>query len=402
MSAHAWLSPSAAEAWSACPAYPSLVEGLPRKSAFYSAEGTFAHDIADTCLTLGLEPWHFIGHHRSVDGFLIRCDREMADYLQFGIDRIREFGGHFFGERKVSIAKWTIPGQFGTLDRGVVTDDLIVIGDLKYGAGVTVDVERNKQMMLYALGFWWDVARHYTKATRFLLIVDQPRVTGQGGEWETTLDELLDFGEWIKGRAALTQKRNPPRGASEKGCFWCPLRRSAEGCDTWDEFSLSRLDLDVEDLDDDIMLGRPNDILKQPWQLTPERRAFLAEHKGVIIEWLNDNHTRVLRDAIHGKSHASVKAVLGSAGQRFYTDKDAAAEALSDILGGEAFVKMLISPAQAEKIMGKDRFAKRIGRYVDRPSPRPKLVPASNAKPAYLSGEADDSMFEDLGDDDEE
>jgi hypothetical protein len=54
------------------------------------------------------------------------------------------------------VSPWTIPHQHGTLDRAILIPEQnrLIINDLKWGRGIPVSPVRNKQMVLYALGFW--------------------------------------------------------------------------------------------------------------------------------------------------------------------------------------------------------------------------------------------------------
>src|SRR5690625_5897994 len=114
-----------------------------------------------------------------------------------------------------------IPDQFGTVDTLIVRPDLIIVNDFKGGRGVVVDADNNLQMMLYALGAWDQIARHKTEATDFLLVIDQPRVRGQGSEWRTTLRELLIFAEKAAAAALRTLDPNAELVPSIGGCRFC-------------------------------------------------------------------------------------------------------------------------------------------------------------------------------------
>ena len=60
MSDHARLSPSAAESWMTCAAYPSAIDGLVDETSELGAEGTAAHAISDDCLALGMDAYDFV------------------------------------------------------------------------------------------------------------------------------------------------------------------------------------------------------------------------------------------------------------------------------------------------------------------------------------------------------
>src|SRR5690606_18838752 len=101
MSAHARLSPSAAESWMTCADYPNAVEGLYDPGSEFAAEGTAAHSISDDCLALGLDAYDFIGSKLTVtekgeDGEILQSwtfewTEEDAHDLQPGLDEIRAF-----------------------------------------------------------------------------------------------------------------------------------------------------------------------------------------------------------------------------------------------------------------------------------------------------------------------
>jgi hypothetical protein len=249
--AHAKLSPSGASIWMNCAGSINAQEGLPDETSEFAAEGTRAHDISDLCLTLGLDPYDFIGDTAEVEGFKFEWTEEDADYLALGIDQVRAFGGQFFGEHRVDLSPWLGPDQFGTLDRAIILPDgLMVIIDLKFGRGIPVSPIENKQLMLYALGFWYAHCRetHADPDTRILIIIDQPRCSGGGGEWYTTLAELLAFGEEARAAAERTRDPNAPRTAGDH-CLWCLRRQAPGGCANFDEFAVDAARQQFDDID---------------------------------------------------------------------------------------------------------------------------------------------------------
>jgi hypothetical protein len=179
---------------------------------------------ATSACNFGLDPYDFIGHRFTVEGYSFEWDEDDAAYLAWGIEEIRSYPGEFYGEYQVDLSKWLGPDQFGTLDRAVAGPSSSSSATSS-GASAGTPV-RNKQLMLYALGFWWNVARHITEATEFLIIIDQPRCSGGGGQWRTTLEELLAFAEEARAAAERTRDPNAVRTASTRGCMWC-LRRDA-------------------------------------------------------------------------------------------------------------------------------------------------------------------------------
>lgn len=377
-----------------CPDYPNANEGLPDESSQFSLEGTIAHEISDTCFTLGLDAYDFVGMATKHKDWSFEWTEEDADLLQPGIDWIREQPGTFYGEHRVDLSRWLGPNQFGTLDRGIILPELIISEDLKWGRGVAVSPVRHKQSMLYMLGFWWNIARHVTDATDFLIRIDQPRNSAGGGEWRTTLDELLAFGEEARAAAAATRMPNPPRVASQDGCLWCKRRNqppsepgALSGCKTYDAFNLAMISAEFEDLD-----GTDFDELVVPNDLTADRRAFLLRHRSMFDKWLDGIHSDTLRDAMEGKPAGGLKAVAGKQGRRVFRDKPAAQKALIPLLGDRSFTKVLITPTQAGKTISSEDYNRLIAPLVDRAPPKPILVPVEDERPALLTADE----FEDL------
>lgn len=392
--AHASLSPSSASGWMTCPDYPNANDGLPDDESEFAREGTIAHEISENCLAHDFEPHDFIGMKTRHKEWSFEWTADDSELLQPGIDWTREQPGKFFGEHQVDLSRWLGDGQFGTLDRGIVAPDLITIADLKWGRGIPVSPVRNKQLRIYALGFWWNVARHHSKATDFRIVIDQPRNSAGGGEWRTTLDELLAFGEEAMRAAEATRAPNPPRVASYDGCLWCKRRQqppsepgALSGCKTYDAFNLALISAEFEDLD-----GGEFDDLQVPCNLTPDRRAYLLRHRSMLDRWLDGIHADTLRDALGGQDAGGLKAVAGKQGRRVFADKDKAKGALVPLLGDRSFNMVLITPTEAGRRISSEDYGKFIAPHVKRADPKPILVPVEDERPALLTADE----FEDL------
>jgi len=372
--AHARLSPSSASAWMTCAGYPNANDGLPDDESEFAREGTIAHEISDACLALCLDAHDFIGLRTIHHPWEFEWTEDDADYLQPGIEWTRSQPGKFFGEHRVDISEWTLPGQFGTLDRGIVSPTLITISDLKYGRGVAVSPVRNKQLQLYALGFWRSVARHYTDAKEFLIHIDQPRNAAGGGEWRTTLKDLLAFGEEASAAARRTLDPDARRTASKDACMWCKRKNAPGGCSTYDEFLADMIGQKFDDLD------APPLVL--PSELTPERRTTLIQHSKMIEIWLADLHSAALDDAKAGRPVPGLKAVLGRKSADKFVDTAAAQASLEPALGDSLFNKKLKTPTQLSKMLPSERFSRIVKPLVSVGERKPILVPEDDAREA--------------------
>lgn len=386
--AHAKLSPSGSNIWMNCAGSISAQEGLADETSEFAAEGTFAHDISDLCLGLGLEPHDFIGHRGTVEGFSFEWTEEDADYLTLGIDEIRSLGGKFYGEHRVDLSKWLGAGQFGTLDRGVVLPNFICIGDLKWGRGVPVSPVQNKQLRIYGLGFWEEHCSktHTDPDTEIRIIIDQPRCSGGGGEWRTTLRDLLAFGEEARAAAERTRDPNAPRVAGDH-CLWCKARKA--GCPTFDSFAIDLVDSKFDDIDVSALVDAPPLF---PAVMTPERRAYILKHRKLFEDWLDILHAQALDDATRGLPCGGLKAVEGRKSPDKWFDNEIADAALAPILGDARFTKKVRSPTQVMKEIPEAARATVEG-LICRGSRKPVLVSEQDARPAIQTIE---QQFDDV------
>lgn len=354
-------------------------DGLPDETSEYSSEGTAAHTVRETCLTEGTDVQGYVGDWIEADGLRFEVTQEWVTWLQPGIDRIREAKGfEWVFEYRTEMDPW-IPGGFGTLDAGGISKDLIILDDLKFGKGIVVEAERNKQLMIYALGFWQNYARHRTKATRFLIRIDQPRAAGCGDEWETTLDELLEFADELVAAVERTLDPNAPLVPGPVQCRFCRAARNLR-CETLDEFILDLLGMTPADLDADFA-EKPEMIATDT--LNPARRSYVLAHASMISSWVSTLKGSALKDAIDGEEVPGFKAVATEGDRAWVSEQQAEEFWKGKMPEKELYSKKLKSPAQLERIAG-TRNWKRAEQLIHRPEGPPALVPESDKRPALL------------------
>ena len=367
MSEHARRSPSAAERWMTCPGSVALSDYFPNESSFAAAEGTFAHHIREMCLREGKNAVDFIGYTKQVEDWTFEWQPEDCDLLQFGIDWIREQPGKLLIEHRVDLEAW-LPGDFGTLDTGIVFGDMLTCLDLKWGRGVTVQAENNSQLMLYAAGLWSDLPNR-EEIRRVRLIIDQPR--GQGGtwrEWWCSIDDVLKFVELASSAGALTDDPDAPLAVSPKGCLFCPVGANAACPEQHRYFSE--------------LLGIKEVVeLPQIDQLTPERRTLIIQHIPLIKKWMESIHTLQLDHAIKGLPTPGFKAVETLGDREWENEEAAEAFWLEKLPAKDVFDRKLKSPAKMEKVAG-TRNWKAAQSLIVRKTGKPALVPESDPRPA--------------------
>lgn len=349
---------------------------LPDESSEYAAEGSCAHKIREECLSLGLDPYDFVGTTISSEGFTFEVTEAWAEALTPGIDRIRDLGGDLYVEYRVKLDRWA-KGQFGTLDAGIVRPDLIVINDLKFGMGVPVSPVWNEQLMIYALGFWDNVARHLTDAEDFIIAIDQPRAPGGGGEWKVSLDELRSFGRRVKRKAKEALSPGAPITPGEIQCQWCPAAQQNK-CAAHAEFLFEMTSMKFDDLDDAESMGYDPE---PAYPVSLERRSFIVKHAPMFRKWLDRLHADTLADALAGMPTPGLKAVTGRKGPRKWSDEGAAERILEKAIGEDAYEKKLKSPTQAEGDVPKKAW-RTLQEFIDQSDGKPTLVSVDDEREA--------------------
>ncbi|AEG53181.1 DUF2800 domain-containing protein [Sinorhizobium meliloti] len=406
MAGHARNAPSDSKRWLLCSGALNRCKALGLDqiddSSDAADEGTAAHSIRELCLEVGLDPYDFVGTKIGVNGKTFTCDEDMAAALQPGIDRLREFDGVMFVEFRVDITPWTGPDehgnpQGGTLDCGIVGDDEICVGDLKFGKGIPVEAVGNTQIRLYGLGFYEQVAKYLTKAKRFRFIIDQPRNGRGGGEWVQTLEELQAFGEYVKERAALTFDPNAPCTPSKEACLWCSAAKVDGACPEFEAWNLEFCDIEFENLDDYDEYGI--DIETPDVEgLTVARKRAIYDHLGVIRKFLTRVEQSVAEAVRSGQGDLyGKKLVAGRRSHRKHVDETESEKWLrkKGFEDEQIFTKKLKTPAMLDKVCGKGKFPTEM---VKGGHPTPSIVSIEDARPALPV----DMEFDNLDDDSDE
>lgn len=232
MTAHARLSASAAHRWMACPGSVKLSDGQPNTTSKDAAYGTFAHFIAADCLNgKPLRLWKNVG--MDFDGFSFIGDQETLEGVQFYLDVCQDDfnkGDTQWVEVNTTPALSKLhPDLGGTADfvRYRPSTKHLRVTDLKFGAGVLVDVEDNKQLLTYALGAMLSLPAG-TPVHEVQVTIVQPRAEhpeGRERNWTFPAVEIMDFAADLIEAAKATEAPNAPLVAGKKQCQWCLAAR---------------------------------------------------------------------------------------------------------------------------------------------------------------------------------
>jgi len=404
--AHATKGPSGASKYLRCLGSVNAEKGLPDNAGFEAAEGTVFHEWAEICLKTGLSPDDIIlGTETTVEAggkdYTIAYDEVMMVSMFDGLDFIEQQmaldpDAILYVEQKVNLVPWLGPAQFGTADVTIVMPNLrrIVCFDWKYG-GIPVYPVENEQASLYTLGSWVSYAgKHFgmdPHGVEVHIHIEQPRAPGGGGDWHTTMTDLLAWGEDVKIKAAIIDQPNAPRTAGEKQCRYCKARKGGTAiidgkkvekppCATYITHKLDMFGMEITDLDVD-----PNTPPEFPNmnELTPERLSYIWLNKASFIKFLNDLHELILANHAQGKPTPLLKVVDGRAGPRKYLQSrvKTAESTAAAWLGKKAYEPAtLLSPAKIEALIGKKAFKESFSKFVTQDPPGRSLVPIEDRR----------------------
>lgn len=386
---HSLRGPSGAHRWRRCPGSIRAEQGRPDNVGREAAAGTVFHRYAALCAVHDLDPHDFaidkVLHFQ--DGYEIAFDEEMQDSMYAGLDWIRdnyipEEDDLIYVETRVDISPWAGEGEFGTSDIIIIKRRArrIIVFDWKYGKGVAVSPIRNDQMYLYTLGVWNTVGwSHFGSPDdiKVTFVIEQPRHAGGGGTWETTMEEVLKEGEQIRIDAAETMNPDARRVPGEKQCLFC---KASGDCREQAEYLLKVFGQKYDDLDPD---EAPE--FGDAEKVSAEARSFVILHWKAFKRWYEQLRLLAIRDIASGESVPLLKAINGRPGHRKYRPNytQEVTKELVALLGEDkAFVTELVTPAVAEKALGKKAYRKHIHAYVEQPPGKVQLVPIGDKRPA--------------------
>lgn len=332
---HAKLSPSAAERWMTCPGSVVLSEGMPQKTSAFAEEGTLAHELAEMLL--------------SKTPGTMDVPAGMLDHVNVYVDHVRSLGGELQVEQRVKVNDVV----YGTADAVVWQPEAqhLHIVDLKYGAGVAVEVEGNLQLKIYALAALLTFGYSVRRVTATIV---QPRCPHSDGPIRSvTFDavDLMDFHADLDDAVRRVAKAQGHGGdvtepawsndnltPSEKGCRWCLAAPKCPALKT-----------------------KAQQLAKQVFApgvaYDPEALAETLDFLPILEGWIKNTREFAYTEAEKGQTIPNWKLVEKRA-TRKWRDDGVVAQSLSAVLDPTfLYERKLITPAAAEKLLSKDQRA---------------------------------------------
>jgi hypothetical protein len=391
------LMPSAADRWTTCTASPRFcLENSDLISADlsskFSQEGTTAHEVAAAYLQ-DREP-NLAGLLHPVTGDMRMHGFDYAEYVQ----SLRTEGA---GLSKLIVEQkqplWYAPGRNAVVDAAVINPGSLHIIDYKYGAGVVVSPVENLQATIYA----YQIALPLDLPLDFPVTVHiyQPRGRENGDTpahvWETTIGEIAERAGMIAGKAAIIQINNDTKGnplefaPSEKACRWCPAKA----------FCPARQDDMLDGIEALAVIEEKPPELPLPAALSIEQLAAVIKHRKKIAKWLDDAEEYATNRLREGHSVPGFKLVMSRGGNRYWADPKKAAELLvktTVLKRTEVVEEKTISPAAAEKLVGKKKFSAELEALVTRAPGGPEIAPEDDKREScVVSGESEFAVLTD-------
>lgn len=379
---HALLSASSAHRWLYCQRSARLEETLPDTTSKAAKEGTLAHSLCE----LKLRHYFFTPDFskRKFNAAVKKLQKdplwqaEMDRYTDEYLEYVKSAALAMPSEPTVRIEQRVdysayAPGGFGTADCLLIGNRTLTVIDFKYGKGVPVSTEGNPQLSLYALGAY-EAYKLLYDVQKVRLVVIQPRLDNVS-EWETTLDELLAFGAFVKPRADLAFKGEGDFHPSPETCRFC---RAGATC-------RARSDHNVK-----VAFG----IGELPPLITDAEVGERLSELEDVVKYQKTLQDYALKRCLAGAEIPGWKAVEGRA-SRVWTDQDEALDALE----GAGIEKALLyntvplTLAQIEKELGKKTFDELAGKYVTRTPGKPALVSASDKREAITNKVTAEAAF---------
>lgn len=371
---HALLSASSAHRWLECTPSARLEEQFPDTTSEAAKEGTLAHELAELKVrhyfyTVDFGKQKFsrrVNKLKKEELWQDEMDGYTDDYLDY--IKVTALGlpcrPYVAIEQRVDFGEW-VPEGFGTADCILVYGDTVHVFDFKYGKGVSVNAEKNPQMLLYALGAYNTYKMLYP-IKQIKMTIIQPRIDNIS-EWGCYVEELLEFGEYVKERAGFAVKGEGDFRPGESVCRFC---RAKAQCRARAE--------------ENVKLAFFTDK-KPPLISNEEVGKFLSQGEDVD-KWLKDLKEFALAECLAGKEIVGWKAVEGR-GAREWTDMDEAFDRLqnSGIPEELLWERKPLTLAQVEKTIGKKEFAACVGDMVIKNPGKPTLVKESDKREAVTN-----------------
>lgn len=367
-----------------------MSKGVKRTSNKYADEGSAAHTLAETAFKDGKNAVEYQGQTMKGGEGEYKVTEEMVDAVQIYLDFVRGYVGDGIThavEQRVDLKHYDrrMVGMFGTADfvsynPGTKT---LLVADLKYGAGVPVEVVGNDQGLYYGLGALVLPEFGDMPVSLVRLAIVQPRCPHQDGPvrtWDIAPVDLLDWADKLRRAAECTKD---PASILVPGdhCKFCPAKppsaANPEGCPSLRNMAMENAQAAFSSV------GNVADTVA-PKDLTPDQLARVLTNADAIMAWVKSVQEYAHVEAQNGNVPSGYKLVQKRA-TRKWTDPDG----VRDMLQKDAQLSTvdimkpseIRTPPQMEAVLKKHKKDKSLLEpYITKVSSGTTLVPTTDRR----------------------
>lgn len=359
----------------------------PNTSSSVAQRGTDIHQLGEDCLNGKLHPTGVSVIREAGNGMFYAgsdMNEEAENYAKYVRALMTDPSAELFVESKVTIfPEYDVSGS---VDAGVINAKTLHVIDLKTG-GTAVDAENNSQMMMYAIGLYEEHEMFYEIDNICLHIVQDNAMVHNTNSWECSVEDLMDFKEWIAERARLALQEDSVCTPSEKACKWCT--HSAK-CVALNDYTTNIISGDfdtIEDVDVLVSTGSSED-------LNMDRVLELLANEKLIMNIFKAYKGRVENDLMAGKDVDGWKLIQKRKNKSWVNETEAY-DKIKSWFNKEDFTDYLnvklITPTQASKLIKGGEISARKANIFDtlweQKDGEVALAPASHKSPAVLMGD---------------
>jgi hypothetical protein len=326
------LRPSSAARWIACPASARLSLKVPYEESGEAAKiGTAIHSLSETCWQLDQDPMDFIG--KTIEGIVMT--RENAEFAlahirtvaalqtELGTIKVEQYGVAY---------ETTLAKVGGTADVVAYNLDksILEIADLKTGRQ-WVDAD-SAQMKIYALGIMTKLVKVFDTVR---LTIVQPQ-TGENRTHTTTGDELMAWkaDTLIPAAVSAADGRSDPT-PEKSACQYCPAKMICPA-------------------QTKALAAVP--VAADITTLTPDQVSDLLDKAELVEDFITALRKQATKTLEAGGVLRGWQMAPKRPTRQWTKDSDAVQVLLSaGVPETQIYETSIISPAAADKLLGKDR-----------------------------------------------
>lgn len=227
---HSTFSPSAADAWLACPGRKNLIKDIPSETSKYAEEGTLAHSVCEAVFRQEMYEMPFpidltmqMTMLEDQGAEMMECAYNYHSVVTSWLNDVSSVGKILFFGLERGIPVYPNQGCFGTADCVIIGDRGAVIIDYKHGKGKNVGAS-SLQLKVYLTGIFLHL-RGIPEDYKFHAVVVQPRTDTAAKHHSYETQDLNTFSTdiWNAIQASNDSHAQPVEG---NHCYWCPAKRT--------------------------------------------------------------------------------------------------------------------------------------------------------------------------------